>query len=192
MGHEAQAQNSNQRALGGRKGLNIDGSKQEEGVNYWETFSPVAPWAAIRMVLITTLVRAWYTKQIDNVLAYTQADVECELYMVIPKGFEPDDDVQDYVLKLKKNLFGQEQAGRVWNQHLVNRLKEGSFISSEIDECIFYKGKSAFVLYTDDSILAGPDPQELDDIHLRAPICRIKIYPKSLLSERGLFFYVYI
>ena len=76
----------------------------------------MASWAAIRMVLITTLIHAWYTKQIDYVLAYTQADVECELYMVIPKGFEPEDDAQDYVLKLKKNLFGQGQAGRVWNQ----------------------------------------------------------------------------
>jgi Reverse transcriptase (RNA-dependent DNA polymerase) len=65
--------------------LNIDGSKQEEGVNYWEIFSPVASWAAIRMVLITILIHRWYTKQIDFVLAYTQADVECELYMAIPK-----------------------------------------------------------------------------------------------------------
>jgi hypothetical protein len=38
--------------------LNVDGSKQKEGVNFWETFSPVAHWAAIRMVLITTLVHA--------------------------------------------------------------------------------------------------------------------------------------
>ncbi len=144
--------------------LNIDGSKQEEGVNYWETFSPVASWAAIRMVLITTLIHAWYTKQIDFVLAYTQADVECELYMAIPKGFEVEGDAQDYVLKLKKNLFGQKQAGRYWNQHLVDKLKEVGFIPSEIDECLFYKGKSVFVLYTDDSILAGPDLQELDDI----------------------------
>ncbi|KAI2511538.1 hypothetical protein MHU86_2792 [Fragilaria crotonensis] len=53
---------------------------------------------------------------------------------------------------------------RVWNQHLVNKLKEVGFIPSEIDECLFYKGKSVFVLYTDDSILAGPDPQELDEI----------------------------
>jgi hypothetical protein len=141
--------------------LNIDGSKQEEGVNYWETFSPVASWAAIRMVLITTLIHGWYTKQIDFVLAYTQAEVECELYMAIPKGFEVEG---DYVLKLKKNLFGQKQAGRVWNQHLVDKLKEVGFIPSEIDECLFYKGKSVFVLYTDDSILAGPDEQELEDI----------------------------
>jgi hypothetical protein len=116
------------------------------------------------MVLITTLIHGWFTKQIDFVLAYTQADVDCQLYMAIPKGFEVQDEGQDYVLKLKKNLFGQKQAGRVWNQHLVNRLKEVGFIPSEIDECLFYKGKSVFVLYTDDSILAGPDPQELDDI----------------------------
>ncbi|KAI2501363.1 hypothetical protein MHU86_13099 [Fragilaria crotonensis] len=141
--------------------LNIDGSKQEEGVNYWETFSPVASWAAIRMVLITTLIHGWHTKQIDFVLAYTQAEVECELYMAVPKGFEVEG---DYVLKLKKNLFGQKQAGRVWNQHLVDKLKEVGFIPSEIDECLFYKGKSVFVLYTDDSILAGPDEQELEDI----------------------------
>jgi hypothetical protein len=51
--------------------LNIDGSKQEEGVNYWGTFSPVASWAAIRMVLITTLIHltlSWPTpKQMWNV-----------------------------------------------------------------------------------------------------------------------------
>ena len=72
--------------------LNIDGSKQTEGVNYWDTFSPVASWAAIRMVLITALLNEWETRQVDFVLAYTQAEVECELYMKIPKGFEVDDD----------------------------------------------------------------------------------------------------
>ncbi len=128
-----------------------------------EDLSPVVSQPAIRMVLIATLIHRWFTKQIDFVLAFTQADVECQLYMAIPKGFEVQDEGQDYVLKLK-NLFGQKQAGRVWNQHLVNKLKEVAFILSEIDECLFYKGKSAFVLYTDDSILAGPDPQELDDI----------------------------
>jgi hypothetical protein len=145
--------------------LNIEGSKQEEGVNYcWETCSPVVSWAAIRMVLITTSIHAWYTKQINFVLAYTQADVECELYIAIPKGIKMGGIAQDYVRKLKKNLFGQKQAGRVWNQHLVDKLKEVCFIPSEVDECLFYKGKSVFVLYTDDSILTGPDLQELDDI----------------------------
>jgi hypothetical protein len=116
------------------------------------------------MVLITTLIHGWFTKQIDFLLVYTQADVECQLYMAIPKGFEDQDEGQDYALKLVKNLIGQKQAGRVWNQHLVNKLMEVGFIPSKIDECLFYKGKSVFVLYTDDSILGGPDPQELDNI----------------------------
>jgi hypothetical protein len=45
----------------------------------------------------------------------------------------------------------------------VDKLKEVGFIPSEIYEFLFYKGKSVFVLYTDDSILPGPDPQELGD-----------------------------
>jgi len=144
--------------------LNIDGSKQEAGVNYWETFSPVASWAAIRMVLITSIINAWETRQIDFVLAYTQADVECELYMSIPKGFVVEGDSEEQVLKLKKNIYGQKQAGRVWNQHLVKALKRIGFKVSKIDECLFYKGSSVFVLYTDDSILAGPNHEELDSI----------------------------
>ncbi|KAI2507503.1 hypothetical protein MHU86_6891 [Fragilaria crotonensis] len=81
--------------------------------------------------------------------------------MAIPQGFEVQDHDQEYVLKLKKNLFGQKHAGRVWNQHLVNKLKEVEFLPSLIDECQFVL---VLVLYTDDSILAGPDLQELDDI----------------------------
>ena len=134
-------------------------------MNYWETFSPVGSWAAIRMVLITTLIHQWTTKQINFALAYTQAeDVECELFMAIPKGFEVEDQDQEYELKLKKNHFGQKQAGRVWNQHLLDKLKEVGFITSEIDECLFYKDKSVFVLFTDDSVLAGSDPEELEAI----------------------------
>ncbi len=67
-------------------------------------------------------------------------------------------------MKLKKNLLGQRQAGRVWNKHLIERLKKVGFVASQIDECIFYRGQSVFVLYTDDSILAGPDSKELDSI----------------------------
>jgi hypothetical protein len=68
--------------------LNSDGSKQEEGVNFWETFAPVASWSTIRIVLIQCLINGWDSRQINFVLAYTQALVECELYMAIPKGFE--------------------------------------------------------------------------------------------------------
>jgi hypothetical protein len=91
--------------------LNIDGSKQEGGINFWETISPVASWSAIQLVLIAALINAWETRQIDFVLAYTQADVECELYMSIPKGFEVEGSDDAQVLKLRKNLFGKDRQG---------------------------------------------------------------------------------
>lgn len=148
--------------------LNIDGSKQTKGLNYWDTYSPVASWSTIRMVLIMALIGNWQTRQIDFVLAYTQADAECDnMYMKIPRGFEvdiPQADPKDYVLKINKNIYGQKQAGRVWNKYLVIKLKQVGFIQSEVDPCIFYCGKSIYVLYTDDSILTGPDPKELDQI----------------------------
>ena len=74
------------------------------------------------------------------------------------------DKSKDYVLKLKRNLFGQKQAGRVWNKHLVKALEQVGFVTSNVDECLFYKGKVIFVLYTDDSILTGPNPKELDNV----------------------------
>ena len=56
------------------------------------------------------------------------------------------------------------QAGRVWNKHLVDRLTSIGFVPSKIDDSVFYKGNAVYILYTDDSILAGPDEQELADI----------------------------
>ena len=70
---------------------------------------------------------------------------------------DKDDNPKDYVLKLNKNVYGQKQAGRVWNKYLVNELvNEIGFKQSEVDTCVFYKGNVMYVLYTDDSILAGP------------------------------------
>jgi hypothetical protein len=86
--------------------------------------------------------------------------------MSIPKGFEVENGrSQDYVLQLHKNVYGQKQAGRVWNKHLVKKLiNELKFEQSKVDECVFYRGKTMYALYTDDSILAGPDQSEIDQI----------------------------
>jgi hypothetical protein len=69
-------------------------------------------------------------------------------------------------MKVEKNIYGQKQAGRVWNKHLVSKLtsKQIGFHQSKIDECVFYRGKCVYVLYTDDSILAGPDESEINQI----------------------------
>ena len=62
-------------------------------------------------------------------------------------------------------MYGRKQGGRVWNQYLVKKLtKDLKFVQSQTDECVFYRGKTMYVLYTDDSILAGPDSGEIDQI----------------------------
>ena len=83
--------------------------------------------------------------------------------MKIPKGIQIDTE-GDWVLKVKRNIYGQRQAGRVWNLYLVEKLKSIGFRQSEHDECVFFKGKALYLLYTDDSILAGPDEEELSQI----------------------------
>ena len=146
--------------------LNVDGSRMRRGVDYDETYSPVATWRTIRLLMTLSALHGWHTRQLDYVLAFPQAPMERELYMEIPKGFDIDQGkTDDFILKLNKNIFGQKQAGRVWNQYLVNKLvKELGFRQSRIDECLFYKGNVMYALYTDDSILTGPDKGEIDKI----------------------------
>jgi hypothetical protein len=67
---------------------------------------------------------------------------------VIPDKTLTDEDRKKYVLKLEKNLYGQKQAGRVWYQHLKKNLLKSGFKASNIDECVFYYGKTIFIVYT--------------------------------------------
>ena len=64
-----------------------------------------------------------------------------------------------------RNVYGQKQAGRVWNRYLVKKLTEDvSFVQSKVDECILYKGNVIYLLYTNDTILAGPNKSEIDEV----------------------------
>ena len=87
--------------------LAFDGSKQTKDVNYWETYSPVIQWPVVRFLLTHALINKWHFKQIDYVLAYTQALPETEMYIAIPKGFEVDKTSnKEYVLMVTRNLYG--------------------------------------------------------------------------------------
>jgi len=84
----------------------------------------------------------------------------------VPKGHDyPGADRTRDVLRLNRNVYGQKQAGRVWNKYLVDKLvNKVGFVQSKVDECVFYKGNVIYVLYTDDSILAGPDQHEIEEV----------------------------
>ena len=146
--------------------LNLDGSRMRHGVDYEETYAPVTSWRSIRLLLTMVAMRRWHTLQLDYVLAFPQAPVERDLYMAIPKGFTMNKgDPSKYALHIHKNIYGQKQAGRVWNQYLVKKLvDEVGFTQSKIDECLFYKGGVIYALYTDDSIIAGASKDEVAEV----------------------------
>ena len=147
--------------------LKIDGSRMKKGEHYDMTYSPVASWNSVRMLLTLTALHGWHTKQIDFVQSFAQAPIEKTLYMKIPAGvvLEDGSDQRDYVLQIHRNIYGQKQAGRVWNKYLVGKLvQELGFKQSRVDECVFYRGKTLYVLYTDDSLLAGPDKDEIEKV----------------------------
>jgi len=146
-----------------RLNIHVHGGQQEHGVNFWETYAPVVGWTTIRMFLVLMLLNDWKSKQVDFVLAFPQADIECPMYMDIPRGFKFAGDRKSHCLKLKKNLYGQKQAGRVWNQYMHDGLLARGFIQSGVDMCVYYRGNVALLIYTDDGIFIGPTDAEIQE-----------------------------
>ena len=145
--------------------MNLHGGKQVYGVNYFETYAPVVTWFVIRLMIIIAMITHRALRQIDFVMAYTQAPIETDLYMEIPYGIETTTgSTKDYVLKLLANMYGQKQAGRIWNQYLVNKLESIGFTQSHVDECVFYRNDIIFIVYVDDGIFLGKSDDQLSSV----------------------------
>ena len=165
--------------------LNVDGSRMKKGIHYDRVYSPVAGWASIRMLLILVAINNWHTMQIDYVQAFPQAPVEKDLYMKVPAGFKVQEGTNnEYALKLHKNVYGQKQAGRVWYRYLTKKLiKDLGFIKSTTDECVFYRGNIIYVLYTDDSIIAGPDREEIQQVIADLKTAQLEVTVEGTLED---------
>jgi Reverse transcriptase (RNA-dependent DNA polymerase) len=87
------------------------------------------------------------------------------MYMEVPQGFNVDGTRADYCLRLKKNLYGQKQAGRVWNQFLHDGLIARGFQQSAVDMCVYYRKSVVLLLYVDDGIFIGPRQSEIDEAY---------------------------
>ena len=143
--------------------FNIHGGQQEFAINFFDTYLPVVNWFAIRILLIPAVIFKWHTRHIDCVLPYPQADIEIPLYKKVPskitvKGKKG----KRAVLKLRKNLYGQKKAERVWCKYLTSKLKKIGFEPSEVDEYILYKGSCVFFFYVNDGIFLSPDKKEVN------------------------------
>jgi Reverse transcriptase (RNA-dependent DNA polymerase) len=139
--------------------LNIGGHKQEYGVHYWETYSPVVRWTTIRLCLVQALLKGWSTRQLDFVQAYPQAKVSTDnVYIDVPQGVNFKGNPKDFCLHVLQNIYGGKDAGRTWSIHLDAGLQELGFIHSKV----YYQGKTMFLVYVDDGILMDPDPEAVE------------------------------
>ena len=150
------------------------GGMTEKGVHYDNTFAPVVTWTTVRFLLIQSLIHKWHTRQIDFVLAYPQAKVSHDLYMLVPEKFKvengklkldqdaPSPWKQSHKLKLLQNLYGLKDAGATWYEHLKKGLFARGFTQSKVDPCLFFRKNLILVIYVDDCILMSPDSKEID------------------------------
>jgi hypothetical protein len=98
-------------------------------------------------------------------MAYPQAPIEMDMYMELPTSIHTKHgNSKDHVLKLLANIYGQKQAGRVWNSYLVAKLREINFMQSLIDDGIFYRDDIIFIVYVDNGIFLGSSDHQLCDI----------------------------
>ena len=151
------------------------GFSQVPGIDYSETFSPTARHASIRALMQVAVQYGLTVHQMDVKTAYLNADIDCDLFVEQPKGFEKTNEKgEKLVWKLKKSLYGLKQSGRNWNQMLSKKLIENGFKQSISDSCLYTKiiGNEIVILllWVDDIIIAASSDDEMEST-------------KSMLSE---------
>ena len=135
------------------------GFTQSYGVDYEETFAPVAKLNSVRVILALAANLDWPLHQLDIKNAFLNGELEEEVYMQIPPGFESTNN-SDKVCKLRKSIYGLKQSPRAWFDRLTRVVKEDGFIQCQTDHTMFVKysseGKTAlFIVYVDDIVITG-------------------------------------
>ncbi|KAL8104298.1 hypothetical protein AgCh_028500 [Apium graveolens] len=134
------------------------GYSQQEGIDYDETFAPVARLEAIRIFLAYAAHKKFTVFQMDVKSAFLNGELEEEVYVEQPPGFV-DTKHPDYVYRLDKALYGLKQAPRAWYETLAQFLLESGFNRGTIDKTLFHlnHGKDLLLvqIYVDDIIFGS-------------------------------------
>ncbi|GKD97738.1 putative ribonuclease H-like domain-containing protein [Tanacetum coccineum] len=139
------------------------GHSQEEGIDYDEVFAPIARIKAIRLFLAYASFMGFMMYQMDVKSAFLYGQIEEEVYVCQPPGFE-DPDYPDKVYKVVKALYSLHQAPRAWYETLAKYLLDNGFHKGKIDQTLFIKKQKGDILliqvYVDD-IIFGSTKKEL-------------------------------
>lgn len=153
------------------------GFSQTSGVDYHETFSPVVRYESVRLIIALAATLDMDICQFDVKTAFLYGDLNEEIFMAQPEGYE---DGSGRVCLLKKSLYGLKQASRQWNRKFHSFLTSYGLIRSEADHSVYFSSTktSAIILglYVDDGLLC----------------CSSKAVMKSLLKEMRQLFEIQI
>ena len=102
------------------------GYRQVQGVDYDETFSPVAKLKSVRIMLAIAAIYDYKIWQMDVKTTFLNGYLKEELYMMQPEGFV-DPKNANKVCKLQRSIYGLVQASRSWNIRFDEMIKAFGF-----------------------------------------------------------------
>ena len=144
------------------------GFTQTYGVDYEETFAPVAKMNTVRVLLSLAANLNWSLHQFDVKNAFLHGDLAEEVYMDIPPGFE-DSKTKGKVCRLRKSLYGLKQSPRAWFERFTQAMLKYGFKQSQGDHTLFIRHSSqgkvtVLIVYVDDIVLTGDDVEDMQEL----------------------------
>nr|GEX61940.1 retrovirus-related Pol polyprotein from transposon TNT 1-94 [Tanacetum cinerariifolium] len=118
--------------------LVVRGYHQEEGIDFEESFAPVARMEAIRIFLAYAIHKSFIVFEMDVKTAFLHGSLKEDVYMCQPEGFI-DADHPSHVYKLKKALYRLKQAPRTWYDELSKFLLQNHFFKGTLDPTLFIR-----------------------------------------------------
>ena len=147
--------------------LVVKGYKQREGLDYFDTYSPVTRITFIRMLIAIAAVYKLEIHQMDVKTAFLNGDLEEEIYLEQLEGFIVPGKEQK-VCRLIKSLHGLKQAPKQWHAKFDEVMLSNSFKINECDKCVYVKQTqncfAILCLYVDDMLITGSDSETVEKI----------------------------
>ncbi|GMI93083.1 cysteine-rich RLK (RECEPTOR-like protein kinase) 8 [Hibiscus trionum] len=144
------------------------GFTQVEGIDYLDTFSPVAKMTTFKVLLSLAGSKGWHLLQLDVNNAFLNGLLDEEVYMKLPLEYHTSSHNSNLVCKLNKSIYGLKQASRQWFNAFSEVVLKLGFQQSSAEHTLFVKGTCddmvSLLVYMDDIVLAGKDLHLLADV----------------------------